>query len=185
MHSARPIAIALLCAAAVACARGERLETNVRPSAAGARLLVAGGRDVGSVRIVEEADGLRVRIEATMLNAGAYGAHLHAVGACDSPDFASAGPHWNPTNRQHGTRNPAGPHAGDLPNLLVGADGRGTLEYLVRGVRLTGSNRALLDADGAALLVHMSADDLRTDPSGNSGARLACGVLTPIGPGAD
>ena len=181
MKSARPLAFSLLCIAVAACARGDRVET-ARPSAVGAQLLDAGGRRVASAQVFEEAEGLRVRIDATALNAGAYGVHLHAVGACDAPDFASAGPHWNPTNRQHGSRNPAGPHAGDLPNLLVGTDGRGTLEYLVRGPRLTGSSRALLDADGAALVIHVSADDLRTDPSGNSGARLACGALAPIAP---
>jgi Cu-Zn family superoxide dismutase len=109
---------------------------------------------------------------------GAYGVHLHAVGRCDPPGFTSAGPHCNPTGHQHGKDNPQGMHKGDLPNLLVGTDGRGTFEYTVPGATLLGRGAgALLDADGAAIVVHAQADDYRTDPSGNSGARIACGTL--------
>jgi Cu-Zn family superoxide dismutase len=129
----------------------------------------------------EQNGGLRVRIEATGLRAGTYGAHLHTTGRCDAPDFASAGPHWNPTAAQHGAQNPRGTHKGDLPNLSVGADGRGTVEYLIAGATISGSGLALLDADGTALVLHERPDDYRTDPSGNSGARIACGVISRSG----
>jgi Cu-Zn family superoxide dismutase len=131
--------------------------------------------------MVRQAAGvLAVRVEAAGLAPGVYGVHLHAVGRCDPPGFASAGPHWNPTGRQHGRDNPAGAHLGDLPNLNVGADGRGAVAFEVRGASLLeGGANALLDADGAAVVVHAQADDYRTDPSGNSGARIACGVLSP------
>jgi Cu-Zn family superoxide dismutase len=122
-------------------------------------------------------DGIRIRIDATGLAAGSYGAHVHAVGRCDPPDFASAGPHWNPTGAEHGKNNPRGMHKGDLPNLLVGADGRGTLEMTVSGASLGGGNLNMLDADGASVVIHERADDYRTDPSGNSGGRRACGVF--------
>jgi Cu-Zn family superoxide dismutase len=118
-----------------------------------------------------------VRIEAAGLRPGTYGAHVHAVGRCDPPDFASAGPHWNPTGQQHGSQNPQGAHKGDLPNLMVGADGRGSVELVIPGVSLRGSRAPMLDADGAALVVHERADDYRTDPTGNSGGRIACGVF--------
>jgi Cu-Zn family superoxide dismutase len=120
--------------------------------------------------------GLEVRVQATGLPAGHYGVHLHAVGRCEGPAFASAGPHWNPTARQHGSLNPAGHHLGDLPNLDVDAQGMGRLEFAIHGASATGPG-GILDADGAALVIHAAPDDYRTDPSGNSGARIACGVL--------
>lgn len=138
-----------------------------------ARLVTAGGLPAGTARVTEVAGGLRVTVAAAGLQPGTHGSHLHTVGRCDAPDFASAGGHWNPAGTQHGAMNPRGPHAGDLPNLLIGPDGRGTVAVLLAGASLD----ALLDADGAALVVHAGADDLMTDPSGNSGARLACGVL--------
>jgi Cu-Zn family superoxide dismutase len=121
---------------------------------------------------------VEVRVQAAGLPAGHYGVHLHAVGRCEGPAFASAGPHWNPTARQHGSLNPAGHHLGDLPNLDVDAQGAGRLEFTIIGASLSGAD-GILDVDGAALVIHAAADDYRTDPSGNSGARIACGVLKP------
>jgi Cu-Zn family superoxide dismutase len=107
--------------------------------------------------------------------------HLHQTGRCDAPDFASAGPHWNPTSHQHGRLNPQGPHLGDLPNLQVAANGSGRIDFVVPVPAGTAAGaNPLLDADGTALVIHAAADDLWTDPSGNSGARIACGVLTPV-----
>lgn len=134
------------------------------------------GRVVARSAVSESTAGVRVQIEAAGLGAGTYGAHVHAVGRCDAPDFASAGPHWNPTGHQHGSENPQGPHLGDLPNLVVGSNGAGSIEFVVPNATLRGV-QGVLDADGAAVVVHASPDDYRTDPSGNSGARIACGVL--------
>lgn len=142
-----------------------------------AELRDAGGQPVASATASQDGDRLRVRVQATGLPPGVHGVHVHAVGRCDPPDFASAGPHWNPAGRQHGSLNPQGPHMGDMPNLTVGADGRGTLEFEIPAGRVRDGAQALLDADGAALVVHASPDDYRTDPSGNSGARIACGVF--------
>lgn len=141
--------------------------------AATATLMDAARRPAGRATVREVAGGLRVTVDARNLPMGTHGAHLHTVGSCLGPDFASAGPHWNPANAKHGSMNPAGPHAGDLPNLTIGRDGRGTLGVVLAGATMDG----LLDADGAALVIHAGPDDLMTDPSGNSGARLACGVL--------
>ena len=107
---------------------------------------------------------------------GTHGIHVHAVGRCDPPGFESAGPHWNPMSRQHGTLNPQGPHMGDMMNITVAMDGSATVNVMTQGGTLRGVDR-LLDADGAAVVIHASADDYRTDPSGNSGARIACGVV--------
>ncbi len=141
-----------------------------------ADLRTADGADVGKAA-VEEIDGaLRVIVDVQGLPPGLHGVHLHTIGKCDPPDFASAGGHWNPSAHQHGVHNPMGPHMGDLPNLSVGADGKGHLEFTLAG----GTFAGLLDEDGAALVVHANADDLKTDPSGNSGARIACGALGAI-----
>jgi Cu-Zn family superoxide dismutase len=139
-----------------------------------------GGRLRARATVEETGGALRVRVEAAGLVQGAYGVHLHAVGRCEGPAFTTAGPHWNPTGQQHGKDNPQGMHMGDLPNLLVGTDGRGSFEYTILGAGASirgGGADALLDEDGAAVVIHERADDFRTDPSGNSGARIACGVL--------
>ena len=99
------------------------------------------------------------------------------MGKCDAPEFTSAGAHFNPAGKQHGFKNPAGPHAGDLPNMEVGADGKGHLEYVTTQVTLGAGTTSLLDADGTALVLHAGPDDDVTDPTGNSAGRIACGVL--------
>ncbi|NIJ21767.1 Cu-Zn family superoxide dismutase [Sphingomonas naasensis] len=131
------------------------------------------GEKIGTA-IAEEVDGaIRVMIEAGNLPAGEHGTHIHTVGKCEGPDYASAGGHWNPTTHQHGRENPAGPHAGDMPNLNIGASGRDRTIFTLPG----GTFEGLLDQDGAAIVIHANADDYKTDPSGNSGGRIACGVF--------
>lgn len=149
----------------------------VPQTAVTAALNGADGTTMGTATATQAGDDILVRVEATNLPSGAHGIHIHQTGTCTAPDFASAGPHWNPTGAQHGKDNPAGMHRGDLPNVLIGTDGRGTLEYRIANAKVSGGGDALLDNDGAALVVHAAADDYRTDPSGNSGARIACGVF--------
>ncbi|MEA3035375.1 MAG: superoxide dismutase, Cu-Zn family [Sphingomonadales bacterium] len=154
--------------------------TAAVPTAAFAEIKGVDGRLLARAGVRAAGHSVRIRLEAAGLAPGIYGAHVHAVGRCDPPAFASAGPHWNPTARQHGKDNPKGMHMGDLPNLVVGADGRGRYEYAIADGTLAGAAAdALLDADGAAVVIHAQADDYRTDPSGNSGARIACGILVP------
>lgn len=136
-------------------------------------LINSAGTSIGTVRVFAENTGLTLRLEATGLPPGKHGVHLHAVGRCDAPKFTTAGPHWNPTQKQHGHRNPQGYHTGDLGNLGVGADGKLVAGLLVPGAAFD----ALRDADGTALVIHASEDDEITDPSGNSGDRIACAVL--------
>ncbi len=140
---------------------------------AAASLQTATGGGAGRATASEVAGGLRFTADVTGLPPGTHGIHIHTVGACDAPDFTTAGSHWNPTMMKHGAMNPAGPHKGDLPNLIVGADGRGTVAITITAATMEG----LLDADGAAIVVHVGPDDLMTDPSGNSGGRIACGVF--------
>jgi Cu-Zn family superoxide dismutase len=170
--------LGLIIVAGCATARREPPPPAEQPAgAAAAQLRDAGGRIVAAASIQDTGDAMRVRVEASGLAAGVYGVHLHEVGRCDPPAFESAGAHWNPGAREHGRDNPRGQHAGDLPNLLVGTDGRGSFEFTIPAAGLGRGARRLIDGDGAAVVVHARADDYRTDPSGNSGARIACGVV--------
>lgn len=153
--------------------------------AASAQLRDASGQMIGDVRFTGVTGGVRVRVSVRGVSPGAHGLHLHAVGACDgstTPAFSSAGGHFNPTGKQHGHENPAGPHLGDLPNLVVDANGTGSLDLVAEWLTLGTGDGTLFDADGSALVLHQNQDDQRTDSGpqgpGNSGARVACGVLT-------
>jgi Cu-Zn family superoxide dismutase len=170
---------ALLAAGACSTSAREQQEAEgpTPPMVAQADIRDTGGRTVARGSVSQVGDALRVRIEAAGLPAGIYGAHVHTAGRCDPPAFESAGPHWNPTGRQHGRDNPGGQHLGDLPNLMVGTDRRGSFEFTIPGATLSGGARPVLDGDGAAIVIHARADDYRTDPSGNSGTRIACGVI--------
>ena len=139
----------------------------------------ATGRQVGVARLTESGDGVQIEVRVAGLTPGEHGIHVHAAGRCEAPAFESAGPHFSATPKQHGTQNPQGPHTGDLPNLTVGADGTGTGTFTVSGVQLhgTGAN-GLMQTGGTSLVIHADRDDMLTDPSGNSGARIACGVIS-------
>lgn len=140
---------------------------------ASADLRDGAGTKVGTA-VAEEVDGaIRVIVEAHGLPKGPHGTHIHTVGKCEGPDFVSAGGHWNPTTHQHGKENPSGPHAGDMPNMRVGEDGGDRTIFTLPG----GTFAELMDQDGAAIVIHAGEDDYKTDPSGNSGGRLACGVF--------
>jgi len=130
------------------------------------------GAERGTVEMRPHGAMLHVRVTANGLAPGMHGMHVHAVGSCVAPAFTSAGPHWNPDMKQHGHANPMGPHRGDLPQLNVSAKGRGTAEF-----DLPASAADIADADGSALVIHAAADDERTDPAGNSGARLLCAEI--------
>lgn len=133
----------------------------------------ANGAEVGHAMATSVAGGVRFSADLHGLPPGTHGIHVHTVGLCDAPGFTTAGGHWNPTGMKHGSMNPQGPHEGDLPNLIVGQDGRGTVAAVIPGAAVA----TLIDADGAAIVVHAGPDDLMTDPSGNSGGRIACGVF--------
>lgn len=147
---------------------------------AGVDLLDPDNRRKATATVFQAGDALQVRLEAFGMPAGTYAAHVHTTGTCTAPTFESAGGHWNPTGAQHGSENPAGAHKGDLPNMTVGADGNGSLEFTVPGATVAGGPNSLLDADGAAVMIHAKADDYRTDPAGNAGNRIACGVLRQL-----
>jgi len=138
------------------------------------------GATVGEATLEEVEDGVRIRFEASDLPPGPHGFHIHETGDCTAPTFESAGGHFNPTNASHGLEDPDGPHLGDLPNIEVGVNGMVTVDVIARGVTLADTGEtSLLAGDGTALVVHADPDDNVTDPAGNAGDRIACGVISP------
>ncbi len=135
------------------------------------------GRLLGQVTISEDPAGLVMNINGVGMPAGVHGIHLHEKGLCEGPKFESAGAHWNPAGKKHGRDNPEGAHAGDLANLTVAADGTATVSVPVAGAKMSSGAMMLADADGTALVIHAKADDYKTDPSGDSGDRIACAVV--------
>ena len=136
-------------------------------------LVNSSGQQIGTVSPSQTSGGVTLAISASGLPHGLHGVHVHGAGRCEPPKFESAGGHWNPAQRHHGLSSPQGPHAGDLPNVSVSSSGVLT-ETLVLA---HASFAALADEDGSALVIHAAPDDYVTDPSGNSGARIACAVL--------
>ena len=148
------------------------------PAKAHAYINDAMGKRVG-VAAISAAKGGGVRIVVTVngLMPGMHGIHIHTVGKCEGPAFASAGGHLNPDMKMHGKDNPMGPHAGDLLNITVDAKGKAKETLVASGVTLGPGPNSLFHDGGTALVIHATADDYKTDPAGNSGARIACGVI--------
>lgn len=141
-------------------------------------LMDRNGKSVGTTELTEEDDALRIMVDARDLPEGTHGFHFHEKGVCEAPDFESAGGHFNPTEASHGLDHEEGPHAGDLPNLEVGPDGTVKEEFFVQNLTLKADEEnSLFHNGGTALVIHAEADDGKTQPSGNSGDRIACGVV--------
>ena len=141
-----------------------------------ARMRDASGRDLGEIVLTETAQGIQLAGQLRGLAPGQRAIHLHQTGRCEAPSFASAGGHWNPTNAQHGFDVPGGPHLGDMRNITVGADSTLVIQNATPGGRLREAN-GLIDNDGAAVVIHAKPDDYRSQPSGEAGDRIACGVV--------
>ena len=167
------VPIALLSLALPSCSTVADLPTE---RIASATLTLGNGIPAGNAQLLASGNRVTLAVAVTGLSEGSHGFHLHTTGECKRPDFQSAGGHLNPLNKEHGSLNPAGKHVGDLPNLEVGAGGTGSTT-----VDLEGSRAALedwlFDADGTAIVVHAGPDDYRSDPAGDAGSRVACGVL--------
>lgn len=138
------------------------------------------GESVGTATISPAKKGVTVKLNVKRLPAGEHALHFHQAAKCEGPDFKSAGGHFNPENKKHGLQNPEGPHAGDMLNFTVRANGTSTASVKDENVTLDASGANSLFANGGtALVVHAKADDYKTDPAGNAGDRIACGVITP------
>ena len=162
---------------AAACAGTSSQPGTVAPTRT-ARMVDSTGKSIGNASLLDSRRGPLLVLKLQGVSTGTHGFHVHANGACDAPTFDSAGPHLNLASRKHGLRNPAGPHTGDLPNVRARADG--TVDTtLVLPRDLLAPNALGAGAPARALVLHAKADDMMTDPSGNSGARIVCGVLHP------
>ncbi|MGH2499878.1 MAG: superoxide dismutase family protein [Candidatus Limnocylindria bacterium] len=147
-----------------------------------AGLANAQGSAVGSATIVEDRVGVHITLNVANLPPGKHGVHVHAAGKCEPPAFTTAGGHFNPDGKQHGALNPQGPHAGDLGNIDVDERGNGTLRVTSSRLSLgPGASNSLLVGGGLSIVVHAGPDDEKTDPAGNSGDRIACGLIKRIG----
>lgn len=174
---ARPGAMLAISILLVSCGGAADPDAQAGENIARAQLVGVDQASYGEAIIAEGDNGLILRINAEGMSPGTHGVHIHSIGKCEGPDFKSAGGHWNPSEKQHGFDNPEGAHMGDIVNLEVGSEGKGSLESIVEGATLKGGDSPLLDDDGAAFVVHAAADDFMTDPSGDSGGRIACGVF--------
>lgn len=136
------------------------------------------GEKVGNAELTQLSKGVKIHIEASGLVPGKHGFHIHEAGQCTPPDFLTAGGDFNPKGKKHGPSRPKGGHAGDLPNLFVGTEGKVTAEFVADHVTLQeGRPESLLKPGGTSLVIHADPDDLQTDPEGNAGARVACGKI--------
>jgi Cu-Zn family superoxide dismutase len=136
------------------------------------------GKAVGTITLWKQGSGVGLQLRLHDLPPGEHAIHFHQNPKCDAPDFKSAGPHFNPTGKKHGLENPEGHHAGDMQNFIVGATGKADAKMEDKDVTLGDGPNSLFSNGGTAIVIHAKADDMKTDPSGNSGDRIACGVVT-------
>ncbi|MGH9714218.1 MAG: superoxide dismutase family protein [Candidatus Acidiferrales bacterium] len=165
----------LLIGATLLCATAAFGQT--KQQSAHADIVNGQGEKIGTAILTQSAGGVHIDLNVSELPPGVHGIHIHAVGKCEGPDFKTAGGHFNPTMKMHGKDNPAGPHAGDLLNIVVGEKGKSKASLADASVTLGDGPNSLFHEGGTALVIHEKEDDYKTDPSGNSGARIACGVI--------
>jgi Cu-Zn family superoxide dismutase len=173
MNSSRKMLVATIALASVAYAQGKPAKKTVE-------LKDGKGESVGTATITPARKGVTVKLNVKGLPAGEHALHFHEAAKCEGPSFKSAGGHFNPESKKHGLQNPEGPHAGDMLNFTVKANGTSTASVKNENVTLDASGASSLLANrGTALVIHAKPDDYKTDPTGNAGDRIACGVIAP------
>lgn len=136
------------------------------------------GDEVGKAIFTEHPEGVEIDLEVEGLTPGFHGIHIHEKPLCEGPDFKSAGNHWNPENKEHGLLHPEGAHLGDLPNILADEMGKATYTLMVNGATLLDKKHSLFEGEGTSIIIHEDLDDGMTQPSGGSGERVVCGVIS-------
>ena len=135
------------------------------------------GKSVGTAELSPAAKGVNINLNLMNLMPGEHAIHVHTVAKCEGPAFTTAGPHLNPDMKHHGLQNPDGPHAGDMPNFTVAADGTAKTSVVAPGITMGDDSHSVFSNGGTALVIHASPDDMKSDPAGNAGARIACGTI--------
>jgi Cu-Zn family superoxide dismutase len=136
------------------------------------------GSSVGTAELSSTPQGVKINLNLKNLSPGEHAIHVHSAAKCEGPAFTTAGGHLNPDMKHHGLMNPEGPHAGDMPNFTVSADGTAKTTVVAPGVTMGDDPHSVFTGGGTALVIHAMADDMKSDPAGNSGARVACGVIS-------
>jgi superoxide dismutase, Cu-Zn family len=173
--------IAAVLALCGACSAAQRMTNTV--ASATAVIYDLNGAPIGTAQLSQDVNGrVSVEIASLALPSGTHGIHFHQVGKCEggATAFSTAGGHFNPLGKEHGLQNPAGPHAGDVPNIVIPASGIGRVAFTTDRVSLTAGTTSLFDTDGSSIVVHAGADDQVSQPAGNSGGRIACGVIKAL-----
>jgi Cu-Zn family superoxide dismutase len=170
------VSVVVLC---TACSVAQRMTNTVATGRA--VIYDLNGAPIGTAQLSQNANGVvSVEIATLALPAGTHGIHFHQVGKCEggATAFSTAGGHFNPLGKEHGLENPRGPHAGDAPNIVIPPGGVGRVSFTTDRVSLTPGAASLFDGDGSSIVVHAGADDQVSQPAGNSGGRIACGVIS-------
>jgi Cu-Zn family superoxide dismutase len=173
----------LLSTAVVSMLQGSALAQDKKPAKPApvkpvtVKLSDGAGKSVGTAKLSPDPGGVKITLAVKGLAPGDHAIHVHETGKCDGPDFKSAGGHFNPDHKQHGKDNPAGAHAGDIPNFTVDAKGSSTVSVVAPGITLDAGEHSVFTGGGTALVIHAKADDLKTDPAGAAGDRVACGLI--------
>lgn len=142
------------------------------------KLSDAKGKAIGTATLTADPGGVKITLAIKGLTAGDHAIHIHETAKCEGPDFKSAGGHFNPDHKKHGKDNPEGAHAGDIPNITVDAKGVSTATVIAPGITLEDGPHSVFTGGGTALVIHAKADDMKTDPAGAAGDRIACGLIT-------
>jgi Cu-Zn family superoxide dismutase len=169
------VGLALLAALTAALAKDTK---QAKPKSVTVNLQDGQGKGVGTATLSQAANGVSIKLNVHDLTPGDHAIHVHQTAKCEGPDFKSAGGHFNPDSKHHGLQNPEGPHAGDIPNFTVDAKGKSKAAVVAPNVTLTDGPHSVFTGGGTALVIHAKPDDGKTDPAGNAGDRVACGVIT-------